>query len=307
MASALREDFDELVRRLVEDYVRDPEAVKALMRIWVQEHLTHLDPEVRLKKYEELFVEVMPQFLAGHVKKARSAMIWDAVLTKKRVMTLQTVVEMLITWGDSVSDMIALEVLLRTDSSYAAPVIAMLIFAHVAQAACTRFFKHQGPLATFAALLGLSPLVDGFGIILGIDETGGQYDHVTSFAVSRATETALESTPQLILQALALAELGAKPSTPQYVSVALSVLSITYTFASVTFSMDTSERQRTIQPRLCVCLRSQSSVRTLTRVPQVRFHRSFEGHLDALRAHAQPRTVACAANLLRSIDHDDGL
>ena len=33
-ASALRKDFDALVQRLVEGCVRDPEAVKARLRLW---------------------------------------------------------------------------------------------------------------------------------------------------------------------------------------------------------------------------------------------------------------------------------
>ena len=64
----------------------DLEAVKAFVQAWQQEHLNKLDPASRLLLYEKLFADVIPPFLLGHVKKAKRAMIWDAVLTIRTVL-----------------------------------------------------------------------------------------------------------------------------------------------------------------------------------------------------------------------------
>ena len=56
--------------------------------------------------------DVLPAFLVGHVKKAKRAMIWDAVVTIRTVM---------LTWGDTMSDYYALVLLLHADSTYTIP------------------------------------------------------------------------------------------------------------------------------------------------------------------------------------------
>ena len=57
---------------------------------------------------------------SARLKKARSASVWDAVLTVRTV---------LLTWGDTVSDMFALAILLRDGSYYAMPMLVALIIA----------------------------------------------------------------------------------------------------------------------------------------------------------------------------------
>ena len=67
---------------------------------------------------------------------------------------------------------------------------------------------------------------------------------------SRFIETAVESIPQVILQALAIAEVdAAERAASQYISLAWSILAISYTFVSATFMLDTSERFRAVEPR----------------------------------------------------------
>ena len=164
---------------------------------------------------------------------------------------LQTIVEMLIAWGDTVSDLIVLEMLLRTDSSYAAPMLAMLIFANTCQAVGS-WQEHQSAGSTCAALLGFKPIVDGFVVLLSIGGTGAQFGNRRKFDKSRAREAATEAIPQAILQATALAKTGADSSTSLYFSIVWSIANITYTFTSVSFGMETNERYRTVEPKLCV-------------------------------------------------------
>ena len=98
-------------------------------------------------------------------------------------------------------------------------------------------------------MLALKPLVDGFRIIFHIDGDSG-FNAEFNFALSRFNETAVESIPQVILQALALAGVdAAERATGQYISLAWSILTIAYTFVSATFMLDTSEQFRAIEPR----------------------------------------------------------
>ena len=192
---------------------------------------------------EKWKARILKKMLAG-VGEAQPQPLTPAA---ERAGTSQTVVEMLITWGDTVSNLVALEVLLRRESTYAELMIAMLIFANINQALAS-LVEHRGALVILTSLLGLKPVVYGFFVLLGIEETGGQFDNVASFAMSRAIQTGLESIPQVTLQALALATPGSRSSIGQYISVVWSILSITYTFVSVSVSMDTNPRQRSIQP-----------------------------------------------------------
>ena len=88
-------------------------------------------------------------------------------------------------------------------------------------------------------------------IFLVDDAANRQFDPVFNFALSRAVEAAFESIPQVILQSLALAELTASsPSMGQHVSIAWSIMNITFTFVSVNVSIDTNEEHRTMHPGL---------------------------------------------------------
>ena len=59
----------------------------------------------------------------------------------------------------------------------------------------------------------------------------------------------MESIPQVILQALAIAATeAANPSVGQYISIAWSALNIAHTFGSVTFSLDQHPKTRKVHP-----------------------------------------------------------
>ena len=150
--------------------------------------------------------------------------------------TLTTVFEVLLTCGDTVSDIVNL--VLLWDSHFGPIMLGMLIFANLMQVVFTRFVNHQGVLATIASLLGLKPLVDGVQMILGIDSRSA-FSAGASFAFSRIVETASEAIPQAILQALAL---FTTRSAFQYVSLTWTILGIAYTFVSVIFAFDKSDR-----------------------------------------------------------------
>ena len=138
-----------------------------------------------MRKYRDLVRNVLPLLLAEHVKVKRSATIWDIVMTTKTV---------LLTWGDSVSDLIALALLLEEGSRYATPMLVALIVANFTQALCTYLIQRESAMATVAALFSLKPLVDGFNIICGTSYAGNvAFDPEENFGVSRIVETAAES------------------------------------------------------------------------------------------------------------------
>ena len=127
--------------------------------------------------------------------------------------TMATITEVLITWGDSVSDMINLALLLKTGSRYGPIMLGTLVFANLLQAVATYFWQRQGVLATASALLGLKPLVDGFRLVFGI-ESKGKFDASINFALTRVVETGLESIPQascLPLQIIFRRSVGVSP------------------------------------------------------------------------------------------------
>ena len=141
----LERDFNELVDRLLRDNLSDPAAVLAMAQIWQQEQFDHLSEREQVRKYRDLVRNVLPLLLAEHVKVKRSATIWDIVMTTKTV---------LLTWGDTVSDVFALYVLLQAEppSEYAVPMLIMLIIANLVQAGCTHIVQKQGAFATVRSI-----------------------------------------------------------------------------------------------------------------------------------------------------------
>ena len=79
--SPLERKFADLVKRLMNEDGLDLEAAQAMVREWIEENVSTLDLQEQAKLYEEFFSGVMPPFLLGHVKKAKRAMVWDALLT----------------------------------------------------------------------------------------------------------------------------------------------------------------------------------------------------------------------------------
>ena len=124
-----------------------------------------------------------------------------------------------------------LALLLAAGSSYAVPMLVMLLIAQILQALMTYFVQEESVFATVAAALALKPLVDGFRIVFSIDDEAG-FDAEFNFAASRFLETGAESVPQVLLQALALAGVEAgKRATGQFISISWSILRIFF-FAS---------------------------------------------------------------------------
>ena len=68
-----------------------------------------------------------------------------------------------------------------------------------------------------------------------------EFDHDANFAITRCEETGVESIPQIIMQALALAITKEERGLRQYLSLVISCLSIANTVMSVNYDMDTSE------------------------------------------------------------------
>ena len=226
--------------QIIKDEVRELSAVKDLLKLWQRDALrTHRDCEEQLRIYEMLFVEGLAPLLLDLSTAKRSATLWDALMTVKTVS---------LTWGDTVSDIFAIVVLLRAGSGYATPALVSLMFANCMQGLMTHFLQRESAYVIAAALLGLKPLVDGFKIVFGIEDAG-TFDARFSFAVSRTIETGVETVPQLILQALALAGVDAvSRATGQYISIAWSILNLAYSFVDVTFALDTAEMFRDIEP-----------------------------------------------------------
>ena len=103
--TTLRREFDEFIERLHRDGAREPADVERLMHDWHRETFgREADPLARLQMYEEFLRSVLPTFIAGHVETTKSAKFWGAVVTALTV---------LLTWGDTVSDWVTLEQLLR--------------------------------------------------------------------------------------------------------------------------------------------------------------------------------------------------
>ena len=97
-------------------------------------------------------------------------------------------------------------------------------------------------------LLGCKPIVDGYRIVCGVPQAPGQaFDQDISFAYTRFVETSVESIPQVVIQALALA-VAKERGNRQYFSLVISCVSIANTVMSVGHDMDTSEHFRAVEP-----------------------------------------------------------
>ena len=124
----LTEEFDRLVNRLVKDKVRAVSAVQDEAQTWRRAIFDRHDEEEQLRMYRELINEVLLPLLASFVKSRASAFLWDAQSTIKTV---------LLTWGDTVSDVYALALLLAAGSSYAIVMLILFILAQIVQALMT--------------------------------------------------------------------------------------------------------------------------------------------------------------------------
>ena len=76
---------------------------------------------------------------------------------------------------------------------------------------------------------------------------GQQFDHDQNFAFTRCAETGVESIPQIIMQALALAITKEERGLRQYLSLVISCLSIANTVMGVNYDIDANETWRVIE------------------------------------------------------------
>ena len=153
----------------------------------------------------------------------------------------------LLTFFDTLSDYATYIVLANTRSSYATPMLVVLLGSMVTQASVVHFITNEGPIAIAAALLGLKPILDGVNIVFDLPARPGANDSLVAFGYTRATETSTESIPFVVMQALALME---HQSIAQWLSFGISVSNIAHAVASVDYSFDASFRFRNIEP-LC--------------------------------------------------------
>ena len=188
--------------------------------------------------------ETVPQVPEGGVDLSQAS---DDNLAEDAGMTIMTIIEVLITWGDQVLDVIVLAQMLSKKSPYGPPILAILVFGNVCQALSSHFFQRNGALSSVAALFGLKPLVDGAKVVFHI-KTKDKFDAQVNFAHTRVVEAAFESIPQAIIQALVLA--ADVRSTAQYISLSWSILSERET--------DDQRRQRVSMRALVLATRANS-------------------------------------------------
>ena len=75
----------------------------------------------------------------------------------------------LLTFFDTLSDYATYVVLANAESSsYATPMLVVLLGSMMIQALCVHFQTKEGPIATAAALLGLKPILDGVNIVFDL-------------------------------------------------------------------------------------------------------------------------------------------
>ena len=145
----------------------------------------------------------------------------------------------MLTFVDTLSDYSACVVLEMAGSAYATPMLVILVASMVIQALIANFVTKEGPVATVGALLGLKPVLDGVNIVFDVPPRAGAMHALAAFSYTRSVETASESIPFAVIQALALME---RRSIAQWISFAISVGNIAHAVASVDYSMDTNFR-----------------------------------------------------------------
>lgn len=111
-----------------------------------------------------------------------------------------------LTFFDTLSDYVTYIVLANAESSYATPMLVVLLVSMMTQALCVHFQTKEGPIATAAALLGLKPILDGVNIVFDLPARPGAESSLTAFGYTRCVETSTESIPFVVMQALALME-----------------------------------------------------------------------------------------------------
>ena len=230
-------EFNALVKKLCDEKLTDTAAVKGPITAWRLKHLSRTDDPQMLA----FFSDALPSVIARHIQHEEN----------RRVAEKKTVVwTVMLTLFDTLSDYSALWVLYDEGSRYATPMVVILLVSMAFQAISTHFNSKEGPVAMVASLLGLKPVFDGIHIVFEFPPRPGALQSTAAFGFTRVIETASESIPFAIIQALALLE---KQSLAQWFSFAISVANIAHAVASVDYSFDTSTHYRDIEPLLYGC------------------------------------------------------
>ena len=184
------------------------------------------------------FGEALPVVMARHIQLEQHHRV-----SKKRTVLWTT----LLIFFDTVSDYGAYAVLAIDDSSYATPMLVVLILSVMCQALVARFVSKQGPIAVVGGLLGVKPILDGIYIIFDVPPDPGAADVNAALSYTRLAATSTESIPFAVIQALALME---HRSIAQWLSFAITVANVANSVASVDCSFDKSSHFRKVEP-LC--------------------------------------------------------
>ena len=233
-APDIPQTFNALFERLCDERHTNAAAVEALVVAWRRENFGTID-DPRILSF---FDDALPSTMARHIQLEKN----HRVAKKKTVFWT-----VMLTFFDTISDYSAYVVLEIADSSYATPMLVVLMVSMVMQALVAQLLTKEGPIATVGALLGLKPILDGINIVFGIPPRAGAMFSLAAFGYTRTVETSTESIPFAIMQALALME---HRSTAQWISFAISVGNIAHAVASVDYSFDTNPFFRALEP-LC--------------------------------------------------------
>ena len=113
-----------------------------------------------------------------------------------------------------------------------------------------RKFLREHPRVVLLTLSGFKPAYDAYRIVCDVPRADGQaFDQEFTFAVTRISETVLESIFQSSVQAIALAQ-AQRRGFRQLVSLCISCLSVANTFMGVAHDTDTSVTPNTASPEL---------------------------------------------------------
>ena len=85
---------------------------------------------------------MLPPFIVEHVRTALRVIIWDTLVTIRTV---------ILSLGDTFTDVYATAHLLARASAFATPMLVALVFAQVAQAVVTKNVQRETAVATTAA------------------------------------------------------------------------------------------------------------------------------------------------------------
>jgi len=126
-------------------------------------------------------------------------------------------------------------------------VIGITVFSQVAQAIMS-FAMGHGPVAAFAALVGLKPLLNEYNALSDRPLTrGSKQDHEYAKILTRMLLVVLQSLPQGFYQCLVLLQMADRDETPswvQWASVVGAAFSVGFVVADTEYRVDTSPNFR---------------------------------------------------------------